>query len=532
MNEHMNVTLMIADDESFILRGLKEIVSDSDLPLKLIGTAGNGMDAFALLLSSSPDIAIMDIRMPGMDGLEVIRRARDAGLTTHFLILSGYNDFSYAQEAIRYNVHGYFLKPLNIPEFRQALSAEYQDVLATRAKSASDTISTDELSSLMESSRSYFLAQLLQGEISSADVTNARLNFLHINLGPDSSVAVILTPENSDSDFETDFASIITHTIHPVLKTFFYEAFLYQEQQIVCIINLSAGNEDLLLARIKACLTGLQKKNGLSFLAAVGTIVPELCQCSASYQAALSALSYRIYVTDTKIFDSGIICHQLPQESPRSIDSAPLADAILNGDTTRIKDYCSAFFDSLFFVRMPPPNYIFGMFLFLISNVQKDIAIKSSHPVSFPEFTFDDLNILPSVSELKDWLIDFFLNYSELLTASHNGHDQIIRQAKEYIRSHLDCNIKAKDVAALVGLSEAYFTIYFKNHSGVNFRDYILSEKMEYAKSLICAQNCSITEIAYQIGYQDYRSFSRAFKNTVGMSPSEYLNAASKNTSP
>lgn len=118
MNEHMDVTLMIADDESFILRGLKEIVSDSDLPLKLIGTAGNGMDAFALLLSSSPDIAIMDIRMPGMDGLEVIRRARDAGLTTHFLILSGYNDFSYAQEAIRYNVHGYFLKPLNIPEFR------------------------------------------------------------------------------------------------------------------------------------------------------------------------------------------------------------------------------------------------------------------------------------------------------------------------------------------------------------------------------------------------------------------------------
>ena len=177
------------------------------------------------------------------------------------------------------------------------------------------------------------------------------------------------------------------------------------------IRNSRSYVSSIFLPETKIFCTGLQKKNGLSFLAAVGTIVPELCQCSASYQAALSALSYRIYGTDTKIFDSGIICHQLPQESPRSIDSAPLADAILNGDTTRIKDYCSAFFDSLFFVRMPPPNYIFGMFLFLISNVQKDIAIKSSHPVSFPEFTFDDLNILPSVSELKDWLIDFFLNY-------------------------------------------------------------------------------------------------------------------------
>lgn len=362
MNEHMDVTLMIADDESFILRGLKEIVSDSDLPLKLIGTAGNGMDAFALLLSSSPDIAIMDIRMPGMDGLEVIRRARDAGLTTHFLILSGYNDFSYAQEAIRYNVHGYFLKPLNIPEFRQALSAEYQDVLATRAKSASDTISTDELSSLMESSRSYFLAQLLQGEISSADVTNARLNFLHINLGPDSSVAVILTPENSDSDFETDFASIITHTIHPVLKTFFMRRF--------SIRNSRSYVSSIFLPETKIfCLQGSKpvspacRKKRTFFLAAVGTIVPELCQCSASYQAALSALSYRIYGTDTKIFDSGIICHQLPQESPRSIDSAPLADAILNGDTTRIKDYCSAFLIRCFCAHATTKLHIRDVFI-------------------------------------------------------------------------------------------------------------------------------------------------------------------------
>lgn len=230
-------------------------------------------------------------------------------------------------------------------------------------KSASDTISTDELSSLMESSRSYFLAQLLQGEISSADVTNARLNFLHINLGPDSSVAVILTPENSDSDFETDFASIITHTIHPVLKTFFMRRF--------SIRNSRSYVSSIFLPETKIfCLQGSKpvspacRKKRTFFLAAVGTIVPELCQCSASYQAALSALSYRIYGTDTKIFDSGIICHQLPQESPRSIDSAPLADAILNGDTTRIKDYCSVIFDSLFLCACHHQTTYSGCFYF------------------------------------------------------------------------------------------------------------------------------------------------------------------------
>ena len=122
MNEHMDVTLMIADDESFILRGLKEIVSDSDLPLKLIGTAGNGMDAFALLLSSSPDIAIMDIRMPGMDGLEVIRRARDAGLTTPGIQAGTFRRIPGCpchtrKICIRYNQHGRTEQPDGIFAF-------------------------------------------------------------------------------------------------------------------------------------------------------------------------------------------------------------------------------------------------------------------------------------------------------------------------------------------------------------------------------------------------------------------------------
>ena len=132
MNEHMDVTLMIADDESFILRGLKEIVSDSDLPLKLIGTAGNGMDAFALLLSSSPDIAIMDIRMPGMDGLstaEQLRRSHPDVILIFTTRLSQCAIRGYEVDAI-----GFLVKPVTLPGLTVKLNKAFKRVEYRQSK--------------------------------------------------------------------------------------------------------------------------------------------------------------------------------------------------------------------------------------------------------------------------------------------------------------------------------------------------------------------------------------------------------------
>lgn len=90
--------------------------------------------------------------------------------------------------------------------------------------------------------------------------------------------------------------------------------------------------------------------------------------------------------------------------------------------------------------------------------------------------------------------------------------------------------MKAADVAACVNLSVSYFTTYFKNRAGCNFRDYVLEEKMNYAKELLQSQRMSISEVAYATGYMEYRSFSRAFKNVTGHAPSDYLRPAREQT--
>lgn len=114
------------------------------------------------------------------------------------------------------------------------------------------------------------------------------------------------------------------------------------------------------------------------------------------------------------------------------------------------------------------------------------------------------------------------LMLSDRYRQSRDTEDPIIRQARDFIRDNIAANIKARDVAAYVNLSESYFTVYFKQKTGENFRDYLLTQRVDLARSLLAEGRLSVGEIASATGYQDYRSFSRAFKNVTGYAPSEY----------
>lgn len=129
---------------------------------------------------------------------------------------------------------------------------------------------------------------------------------------------------------------------------------------------------------------------------------------------------------------------------------------------------------------------------------------------------------------LRAWLLDTLGQYAEQHHRSRRMADPIIEAAKEYIHQHLSENIKAGDVAECVNLSASYFTTYFKQKAGCNFRDYVLQEKMRYASELLRRQEMNVSQIAYAMGYTDYRSFSRAFKNVTNHAPSDYQHSEKK----
>lgn len=520
MNKHNMISILIADDEESIRQGLKNAVQWDDLNAKVLAVVPDGQQAFSYIQQMEPSISIIDICMPGMDGLEVIRQSKEMGLQTEFIILSGYNDFSYAQQAIQYGAKAYLLKPLNLEKLTDELYKLCSDI--TKKKSMKV-----DLEKLKQTSRLHLLNQLIHGEAHKIDQLNNRLQELQMLITNSPNRLVLCSIKNPDElpFFEEEIITLLFQNFHDIPC----EIWTPTKYQIALLFNDNTEDNQLSNNLAKRCLWKLSSFHSCLSGIGIGDQVPDLTGTTYSYNRALLASSYQMYNDRPMIHDSAKICNQAPSMSPANINYSDLTNSILSGNLEKIQEYCDAFFQSLFYVPEPPPSFTKGMCIYLVVNVLKDLNFKSQPEFTFPIVTFDDLNQLITFSELKTWIVDFFQDCSKTFSTLQTiekkmKKDPIIEASKEYIHEHIKSNIKTKDIASHVNLSDSYCAAYFKQKTGTNLRDYILNAKMDYAKNRISKDNVLINEVAYELGYTDYRSFSRAFKNVTGMSPSDYGN--------
>lgn len=252
---NQKVTVLIADDERSIRSGLKALVERMLEQALVIGCAATGTQAMDILNRYKPDIAILDINMPELDGLEVIRRASEQNLPTRFLILSGYEEFAYAQKAIRYGVKSYFLKPLDTEEFRAALLQQCQEVLAGRQTAPSDL---SQLSRLVESSRVLFLNRLLhsRGGLGAAAMESLPLK---VRNGPNCVALFLLDPGDATP------AALLREVVAPAFLGLPAECWLHEDDQLVVLMDLPAGADacpEELRAKLIGCAAEMRPPPG------------------------------------------------------------------------------------------------------------------------------------------------------------------------------------------------------------------------------------------------------------------------------
>lgn len=515
------VTVIVADDESAIRNGLSQIIKNLDINVSVVGCVENGKAALELIREFHPDIAIIDICMPEISGLDVIRISNDEKLDVSFLILSGYENFEFARKAILYGAKSYFLKPLNLTEFREVFISLCRKITESRSKD--DLISPTHITTLLNSSRALLLGQLMQNRFPKTGNLSEALETLHLSIKNSHSCAVVFL-SFPGSDKEDSLADLDPLLLSGLFHDFPAESWIYTDNQVVSLVNVKDTEDESFRESIRGAIRMFDRE-GYQMKAGIGSLTSDLSLIHLSYSSALEALSYRIYDTDCPFFDSNTISRERPSFSAENIDYMPLISAVAQHAFEKIADYVDAFFASIFAAKMPPPNYVLGMCVYLLVNLQKQL--ERLYPDMGQEFVFsyDKLYPFESIGQLQQWTTDILVDFSRLLAVNTGDKDNIIQTAKEYIQNNLSKNIKAKDVARQVHLSESYFTIYFKNKTGTNFRDYLLNARMQLARRLLASKDTNISEIAYLVGYQDYRSFSRAFKNETGMSPSEYMNS-------
>ena len=514
---------MLADDEAEIRAGLRSIVRWEDYGIELLGTARNGAEALDMIRYHEPDIVLTDIQMPGMNGLELVKRVNEEQFDCLFVILSGYDDFQYAQTAIKQGVHDYILKPVVIEEFSELLRRLTAAVISKRNQHQNQVQLSRNLKAANKTIRQqHFISELLREELNQIQI-EAILERDQIPLRPNNCAAVLLHIYEqpafpSLSDDETADGSIA------VTLNFLEEYYRgcpvicgHMNRSSVILFHNTASAQDL-YRNTGEMLATLRATGKIMAFGAVGSVVETLKDIHESFRIANQVASWHIFPQMGMIADASVLASLGAQNL---IKDQRIAGDIKVCDTERLKQDFEAYTEALFFTEFPPPAYLFSMYNFLIMDIRSQLPEASLQ--SYTGDAYQAMRQFDTFEEIKTWVLHILMDYAnELSVLQAKSQDPLIQKAVEYITANIFNKVGAEDVCQYIGYSKSYFSKYFRQKTNLNFRDYILDLKITYAQQKLKTNAHTPKELAIMLGYEEYSSFSRAFKARTGFSPTDY----------
>lgn len=536
--QNKKTSILIVDDELSIRNGLSKAIQWEDYNVVVLGTAQDGLEALEFIKQNKPDIVISDIKMPKLDGLGLIQNVNALKLHTKFIIISGYDDFKYAQMAIKYGVKSYLLKPIKKSELINEVEIIAQELQLSANSTGFNIEESNNLAISNHSQMSKFLSGLLLNEYRQKDEILQNMQKFNFSL-KDTSLQVVIfnyeflafTDEKTKKSANTILKAQLKQNIEETLKGTSFVVFEYNSNNVICILNSdSLESKNIYSVRdfCSSCITSVKSSSGLAEInlyAGIGDTVGSLLMTGESYKIALEALSYKIYETEQCIFDSSVISKNgIYNQSASSMDNSALIDAIYCGNREEMQRLVKAAFGTFISNASPPPNFIRGMFIYMVIDVQKGLSVYlDKNSELFTEKPYIVINQLPFISQIIDWIIELFTDYISLVKENCTyKKDPIIEKAKAFINENIYKKIKVEAISENVNLSTNYFTAYFKQKTNVNISDYVINLKIEHAKNLLKTTSKSINEISFLLGYEDYRSFNRVFKKIVGKTPTDF----------
>lgn len=513
------LTVLIADDEINICNLIKNEIEWDALDLKFLGSSTNSLEILDMMKELKPDIVITDIQMPCLSGLKLIKEAQLSGLNTNFIIISGYSYFEYAKEAISLGVDSFLLKPINHRELNEALSKIIDNKLHAIQKEQRnfnntvkvrkgfltnppappfplDNLSLVNKEYLFSFSEGSFIAGKMA--IDSLDVHAA--NALNINM-------VVNAIERNCSHLCFD-----------------YEICEQEKNRIAFIMNFIPENLNALNRSFQYLIDELSSLNFLSsntgYTIAISQCFSDLSDLSMALSQASLALSGRIVTGFNRIE-----VYSPRKENLNYLTTVRIEPYRKNiAYYIEIKDYASliAIFDQA--VSEAPSllkDFPYDFYYYLSCLVS---TILTPLNISFDQGAFfEELDRLEDISLYTDFLHNYIKNILD-----HDADIKLpdsrkaINTVKDFVNKNYSSHITLENVSDIVFLAPAYLSNLFKQETGINFIDYVTNVRIDVAKDLLKHSQKTIKEIASHVGYRDEKYFSRMFKKTVGIKPTEY----------
>jgi len=523
--------LIIIDDELEQVEGITNLINWADYGITIAGTAYNGRDGLSLFNSIMPDIAIIDIQMPYMDGLTMIEQLRSMNITTQIIILTGYDNFEYTKRAIVSDVNDYILKPCSIDDIIKAVFKAKNKVI----KNASIQEQLQRFHNISNKYASMFKDQLLnnliENKLNSAESFFELAHKYNIKLlKVPAFVAVIQPNENNfsynyniEKELELYTVQLISYFEQKTFSCPF--AFFVKNNAFVLIFSSDKATSAEQLQIVKLIYEQLTNSLDYLFDIGIGSIVSSPMEANKSYRQALAAIEYSNFLGG-----KSIILYE-PFMSDNTVDflypfekENEILDALDHNNQLLIKESINNFYNQIEENYKKDIHCLIRLTDILISSIFKFCIEKNMETTTLNLIIFETFSRIHSVKSLdllKDNL-NSALNKIASEMYSYKNSNKYVRYALDYIHDHYTKNITLQDLADSLYITPAYFSSLFKQEMKVNFISYLNTYRIKMAKELLKDITFKNYEIAYKVGFIDEKHFYKTFKKNTGLTPSQY----------
>ena len=537
MNE---IKVFLVEDEMVIRRGIKNSIDWEKEGYIFCGEASDGELAYPMIIKEKPDILITDIRMPFMDGLELCKLVKEELPNIKILILSGYDEFDYAKEAIRLGVTEYLLKPISSGKLLEALNGVSESI--RREKEDKDLVRKymEEMRENTEHEKQKFFEQMIAGNLSMADALETGKKYeMNLSAGMYNLLLFRFTlgEENRKSG---ELLGEAEYAIKKLTERLEY-VFEFQRDVEGWAFLLMADNEEQMSERVKELSKDLEEimKNysTITYFGGIGQPVARLRELEESFREAERALAARftmelnriISVEDIRMAQNVDTLDDIEITSFGEIEKTRtmLEKFLNNGAEDEIDEFVDVYINEL-----PEENLksvlmrqyiIMDAYIVMMSFCEKIEGIEGEMQAQSEELK-NSMKTIQTLEEIKNYirmLLKKIIGVRD--TISGRRYSDIIEIAKDQIRkTYMSDEISPNTIAAEVGMSPSYFSSIFSKEMGKTFVEYLTEIRMDRAKELLMCSSMKTSEIGYEVGYKDPHYFSYIFKKTQNCTPKEF----------
>ena len=514
---------VLADDEVIILKGLRKLIDWDALNIEIVGEAHTGREVMELMETREPDLIVSDICMPEMTGLDMLKLISEKAPELKVIFISGYQEFSYAKDAVTYGAVDYILKPVKKEKLEAAVRKALNIIQEENKIRALEPVETEEMYGK--------LVKSLRGKID-ADQFYEEFRKLNVEIrGKDTVTAgirlIFLKNSAESAKLNELFAFSVFNRIHSELKNKGW-GFIIKKDNNTCYFTLILAQEETsadVERKLTQVLQMIRNPGQYAVKAGVGARGKDISQLALEYDTARFALELYYFTEEDVIWYD-----RIQREFTDSMDDYEKGFRRLlscfaegKGDyKTEAGNVLSVIRSLHFGNRFAAANRC----ILLVHDLTKELRKLQVLDDSFDRLEEEiEMEIRKKgLFRLACGCVDGYLDKISEAVREGTGNEQKkeIRRIEKYLEEHYRESISLESMAEVFSMNPYYFSSYFKKNMGTNFKTYLTELRMSRAEILLRSTDWKAYQIAAEVGYKNVRQFNENFKARYGMSPSEY----------